>query len=183
MASPTRRIRRTLTPSNVTPSTPTSISPTVTANSLPSSPLTQFTYSSPTILSAATSRSPTPTHTGTAASPTTSLISATAPAPSRSNSHHGSSTQSSAGAELTTAPKAPKPAFFPSSSVTLTQFNTLVYYEITSRLALLALLPTHVWETRRGLVEYNVVFFREGVQEIYDVEQDARRRVPRPAQS
>jgi Ras-related GTP-binding protein C/D len=31
-----------------------------------------------------------------------------------------------------------------------------------------------VFEERRGLLEYNVVFFREGVQEIAVVERDAR---------
>jgi Ras-related GTP-binding protein C/D len=30
-----------------------------------------------------------------------------------------------------------------------------------------------VFEERRGLLEYNVVFFREGVQEIAVVERDA----------
>lgn len=35
-------------------------------------------------------------------------------------------------------------------------------------------MPTTVHETRRGLLEYNVVFFREGVQEIIEVEKDAR---------
>ena len=35
-------------------------------------------------------------------------------------------------------------------------------------------LPTQtVWEARRGLVEYNVVFFREGVREICEVEKGA----------
>jgi Ras-related GTP-binding protein C/D len=41
-------------------------------------------------------------------------------------------------------------------------------------LALLALIPTAVFETRRGLLEYNIVFFREGVQEICDVEREIR---------
>lgn len=58
--------------------------------------------------------------------------------------------------------------------------TTLVYHQITDRFALVALISTAVWETKRGLVEYNVVFFREGVQEIYEVEQEARRR-KRPA--
>ena len=44
-----------------------------------------------------------------------------------------------------------------------------------SGLALLALLPTSVYEEKRGLVEYNVVFLREGVQEICEVEEEARR--------
>jgi len=41
-------------------------------------------------------------------------------------------------------------------------------------LALLALVPTAVYEMRRGLVELNVVWFREGVQEICTVEKEER---------
>jgi len=52
--------------------------------------------------------------------------------------------------------------------------TTLTYHLITKNLALLALVPTAVFEERRGLVEYNVVFFREGVQEICDLEQEVR---------
>lgn len=52
--------------------------------------------------------------------------------------------------------------------------TTIAYHVVTRRLALLALIPTAVWEQRRGLVEYNVVFFREGVQEICDVEEEVR---------
>jgi Ras-related GTP-binding protein C/D len=47
---------------------------------------------------------------------------------------------------------------------------------ITPQLALLALIPTQTFESRRGLVEYNVVYFREGVQEIWQVEREARTR-------
>jgi Ras-related GTP-binding protein C/D len=36
------------------------------------------------------------------------------------------------------------------------------------------MLHSGVFEERRGLLEYNVVFFREGVQEIAVVERDAR---------
>lgn len=36
----------------------------------------------------------------------------------------------------------------------------------------MALIPTEVFEERRGLVEYNVVFFREGVQEICEAEEE-----------
>jgi Ras-related GTP-binding protein C/D len=43
-------------------------------------------------------------------------------------------------------------------------------------LALLAVIPTAVYEERKGLVEYNVVFFREGVQEICDIENEVRSR-------
>jgi Ras-related GTP-binding protein C/D len=46
---------------------------------------------------------------------------------------------------------------------------------ITPHLALLALLPTAVYEGRRGLVEYNVVFLRDGVREIWGVEWEGRR--------
>ncbi|KAJ3825677.1 Gtr1/RagA G protein conserved region-domain-containing protein [Lentinula raphanica] len=41
-------------------------------------------------------------------------------------------------------------------------------------LVLLVLLPTAVWETRRGLVELNVIAVREGVQEIVDLEREGR---------
>ncbi|KAI0046591.1 Gtr1/RagA G protein Gtr2 [Auriscalpium vulgare] len=71
----------------------------------------------------------------------------------------------------------PKPTFYPSAAVTLapsTQGTTLTYHLITPQLALLTLMQTAVFEDRRGLLEYNVVFFREGVQEISQVETDAR---------
>jgi len=50
----------------------------------------------------------------------------------------------------------------------------VTYYLITKHLALLALVPTSVYIEKRGLLEYNVVFFREGVQEICNVEEEAR---------
>lgn len=52
--------------------------------------------------------------------------------------------------------------------------TTLTYHLINEKLALLAMIPTGVFDSRKGLIEYNVVFFREGVQEIYDAEQEAR---------
>jgi len=66
---------------------------------------------------------------------------------------------------------------YPAASTSLSpgaSGTTLTFHVITPQLALLALLPTTVYETRRGLVEYNVVFFREGVQEIWQVEKEAR---------
>ncbi|KAH9944865.1 Gtr1/RagA G protein conserved region-domain-containing protein [Amylocystis lapponica] len=78
------------------------------------------------------------------------------------------------------SPPKQKPLFYPSASTSLSPSatgsgTTLTYHLITRHLALLALLPTAVFEGRRGLVEYNVVFFREGVQEICEVEEDVRR--------
>ncbi|KAF8638312.1 hypothetical protein AX17_002332 [Amanita inopinata Kibby_2008] len=73
--------------------------------------------------------------------------------------------------------KPPKDLFYPSAATSLhpsTPGTTLTYHLITSQLALLALLPTSVYESRRGLVEYNVVFFREGIQEICDAEKESR---------
>ncbi|KAF9048526.1 Gtr1/RagA G protein Gtr2 [Panaeolus papilionaceus] len=81
-----------------------------------------------------------------------------------------------------------KKMFYPSASTTLgmvgpnaaitapssTSSTTLTYHLITKHLALLALIPTSVYEERRGLVEFNVVFLREGIQEICDVEEEAR---------
>jgi Ras-related GTP-binding protein C/D len=70
-----------------------------------------------------------------------------------------------------------KDVFYPSAATSLhpsTPGNTLTYHLITSRLALLAVLPTNVYESRRGLIEYNVVFFREGIQEICDTDTGSR---------
>lgn len=74
----------------------------------------------------------------------------------------------------------PKPLFYPSASTSLSPGSTettVTCHLITPQLALLALIPTQTFEGRRGLVEYNVVCFREGVQEIWQVELEARARV------
>ena len=73
----------------------------------------------------------------------------------------------------------PKALFYPSASTSLSPGSTettLTCHLITPQLALLALIPTQTFEGRRGLVEYNVVYFREGVQEIWQVEREARAR-------
>lgn len=81
------------------------------------------------------------------------------------------------GADQATDP--PKALFYPSASTSLSPGSTettVTCHLITPQLALLALLPTQTFEGRRGLVEYNVVYFREGVQEIWQVEREARTR-------
>jgi len=73
----------------------------------------------------------------------------------------------------------PKAFFYPSASTSLSPGSTettVTCHLITPQLALLALIPTQTFEGRRGLVEYNVVYFREGVQEIWQVEREARTR-------
>ncbi|KAG5638484.1 hypothetical protein H0H81_012416 [Sphagnurus paluster] len=98
------------------------------------------------------SLSPVPTRTSDPSTPTTGT-----PSPPITNSGH----------EL----------FYPSASTSLhpsTPGTTLTYHLITPQLALLALLPTSIYEGRRGLIEFNVVFFREGVQEICQVEKESR---------
>ncbi|KAJ6532054.1 Gtr1/RagA G protein Gtr2 [Mycena capillaripes] len=75
------------------------------------------------------------------------------------------------------SPPETKDRFYPSAAASLhpsAPGTTLTYHLITPHLALLALVPTGVYEGRRGLLEYNVVFFREGVQEICAVEHEAR---------
>lgn len=64
--------------------------------------------------------------------------------------------------------------FYPSASTSLSpsQPFTLTYHLVTPHLALVASLPTPVFEMRRGLVEWNVVWFREGVREIWEVEKE-----------
>ncbi|KII85120.1 hypothetical protein PLICRDRAFT_94696 [Plicaturopsis crispa FD-325 SS-3] len=100
---------------------------------------------------------------------------------SSSSVHHSLPTSPSSSHSLSptsgATPARAKELFYPSASTTLspsTSGTTLTYHLITRQLALLALIPTAVYETRRGLVEYNVVFFREGVQEICDVERETR---------
>lgn len=46
----------------------------------------------------------------------------------------------------------------------------------SSNLAIIVLLPSETYDRRRGLVEYNLVFFKEGVQEILEVEAAERAR-------
>ncbi|TEB27062.1 Gtr1/RagA G protein Gtr2 [Coprinellus micaceus] len=100
--------------------------------------------------------------------------------PSRSPSLHDSAAGSqSSDAPISPGPpkKHPKELFYPSAATTLhpvTPGTTLTYHLITRHLALLAVLPTSVYESRRGLLEYNIVFFREGIQEICDVEDEVR---------
>ncbi|KAJ8585896.1 hypothetical protein M405DRAFT_935728 [Rhizopogon salebrosus TDB-379] len=103
------------------------------------------------------SPTPTPPPTATASSPAASTPAGTPP------SIASSSASSS------------KPLFFPSAATSLSPSHpgtTLTYHLVTPHLALLALLPTTVYELRRGLVEYNVVWFREGVREIWQVERE-----------
>ncbi|KAG6862513.1 hypothetical protein C0995_000061 [Termitomyces sp. Mi166 len=79
--------------------------------------------------------------------------------------------------QVSTTTRPPRDLFYPSASTCLhpsTPGTTLTYHLITPQLALLALLPTSVYEGRRGLIEFNVVFFREGVQEICQVEKETR---------
>ncbi|KAH0585248.1 Ras-related GTP-binding protein D [Termitomyces sp. J132] len=79
--------------------------------------------------------------------------------------------------ENSTTIRPPRDLFYPSASTSLhpsTPGTTLTYHLITPQLALLALLPTSIYEGRRGLIEFNVVFFREGVQEICQVEKEVR---------
>ncbi|KAF8740074.1 hypothetical protein AX14_008710 [Amanita brunnescens Koide BX004] len=87
-------------------------------------------------------------------------------------------TSSSAGSSsLPLSANRHKDVFYPSAATSLhpsTPGNTLTYHLVTSRLALLAVLPTNVYESRRGLIEYNVVFFREGIQELCDAESESR---------
>ncbi|KAF8907280.1 Gtr1/RagA G protein conserved region-domain-containing protein [Gymnopilus junonius] len=97
------------------------------------------------------------------------------------NATANTNTQSTSSSSSKPWRKIQKELFYPSASTTLSSSSTtsggtttLTYHLTTPHLALLALIPTHVYEERRGLVEYNVVFFREGVQEIIDVEEEAR---------
>ncbi|EIM91514.1 uncharacterized protein STEHIDRAFT_49232 [Stereum hirsutum FP-91666 SS1] len=98
-------------------------------------------------------------------------------APTPKTTSYTPSSQSPSPQTSTTHPQLP---FYPSSSLSLssqsnaTQGTTITYHQLTPHLALLAVLPTSIWEGRRGLVEYNVVWMREGVREIWEEEWGAR---------
>ncbi|KAI5119432.1 hypothetical protein M0805_009883 [Coniferiporia weirii] len=169
ISSPLNHPRRTGLPS--LPASPASPPTVLTEGSSKNNP-TQ----SPQSLSAAASRASTPTHTGVPSSGFSQGSSSTAPKSNSRSSNGTESTRSNSADVASEEPLQKKAVFHPSSAVSLTPQNTLVFHAVTPRLALVALLPTNVWESKRGLVEYNIVYFREGVQEIYDVEQESRRR-------
>lgn len=98
-----------------------------------------------------------------------------------SASIHNQPSQSGTPSNATSLKDQRKQLFYPSASTTLsapmsisTGSTTLTYHLITQNLALLALIPTGLYEDRRGLVEYNVVFFREGIQEVCNIEEEMR---------
>ncbi|KAG1811698.1 hypothetical protein EV424DRAFT_119012 [Suillus variegatus] len=65
-------------------------------------------------------------------------------------------------ATTSTPPSGPTPAATPplTSSTSPVPGTTLMYHLVMPHLALLALLPTTAYDMRRGLVEWNVVWFR-----------------------
>ncbi|CAE6415344.1 unnamed protein product [Rhizoctonia solani] len=56
-----------------------------------------------------------------------------------------------------------------SSFAQLLPETTLAYWQITGSLALVSLVRSDVFETKRGLIEYNVAFFRDAVQKIQSI--------------
>jgi len=64
-----------------------------------------------------------------------------------------------------------------SSAVQINPDTTLALWQVTQDLAVLALLQTTVFQSRRGLMEYNLVFLRDGIREILNVERDRRRGI------
>jgi Ras-related GTP-binding protein C/D len=75
-----------------------------------------------------------------------------------------------------------KERFYASASAVATGIGstgadtTLTFHRVTPDLALVTLLPTALWDSRRALVEYNVVYFREGVRAVWEAEWKARQR-------
>ncbi|KAG2061656.1 hypothetical protein BDR06DRAFT_947120 [Suillus hirtellus] len=118
-----------------------------------------------------------PLYKSNANDPRTSRFSPTpapTPPPTATTSTPTSSTSPVGTPPLPTSSTSPvppsKPHFYPSAATSLSPSRpgtTLTYHLVTPHLALLALLPTTVYDMRRGLVEWNVVWFREGVREIW----------------
>jgi Ras-related GTP-binding protein C/D len=74
--------------------------------------------------------------------------------------------------------RTPKDLFYPSAATSLSgnlSGTTIIYHLVNPRLALVAVLPTAIFESKRGLVEANAVIFREGILEICDAEELERR--------
>ncbi|KAG8972351.1 hypothetical protein FRB90_010245, partial [Tulasnella sp. 427] len=69
-----------------------------------------------------------------------------------------------------------EPKRWSSSSARLTPESTLAYWQITDTLVLVCLLRSQTFEERRGLIEYNVTFFRSAIQKIVQVEMAKRTR-------
>ncbi|KZT40027.1 hypothetical protein SISSUDRAFT_983945 [Sistotremastrum suecicum HHB10207 ss-3] len=67
-------------------------------------------------------------------------------------------------------PTGRSPTRWASSSTRLKPDSTLTYWQVTPNMAVVTLLRTELFQTRRGLIEYNLVFLREGIQEILEVE-------------
>ena len=74
---------------------------------------------------------------------------------STSGSHEGSNGNGSNGHM-----RPRRTVFHPTATASLSPHYTLIFQSITPRLALLALVTTDIWKTKRGLVEYNIVYFR-----------------------
>ncbi|KDN48704.1 hypothetical protein RSAG8_02691, partial [Rhizoctonia solani AG-8 WAC10335] len=76
----------------------------------------------------------------------------------------------------------PREELFPegewaSSFAQLAPETTLAYWQITGSLALVSLVRSDVFETKRGLIEYNVAFFRDAVQKIQRIVMSGGRPV------
>ncbi|KAG8930196.1 hypothetical protein FRC01_003165 [Tulasnella sp. 417] len=69
-----------------------------------------------------------------------------------------------------------EPKRWASSSAKLTPESTLAYWQITDTLSLVCLIRSQTYEERRGLIEYNVTFFRGAVQKIVQLEMAKRNR-------
>ncbi|KAF7424111.1 hypothetical protein PC9H_009414 [Pleurotus ostreatus] len=156
-------LRPPLTPSTSSSSNNTAVSSSASSARQTSSPPKDLFYPS-----ASTTLSPTPSastnhsskHTKAALSNPTSGTST--PNGHRSGNHAASSPNNGTASNNV------------NSSYTYPNATTLTYHALTPHLALLALLPSGVYEGRRGLVEWNVVWVREGVREIWEVEWEGR---------
>ncbi|KAG9049141.1 hypothetical protein FS837_011060 [Tulasnella sp. UAMH 9824] len=69
-----------------------------------------------------------------------------------------------------------EPKRWASSSAKLTPESTLAYWQITDTLSLVCLIRSQTYEERRGLIEYNVTFFRGAIQKIVQLELAKRNR-------
>ncbi|EJU04869.1 hypothetical protein DACRYDRAFT_114191 [Dacryopinax primogenitus] len=72
------------------------------------------------------------------------------------------------------------PTYLASCSAKIAQENTVAYWQISKRLAIVALVQTQMYDTHRGAIEMNVKSLREALLRL-EAHEERKRRPPPPA--
>ncbi|KAL9935475.1 hypothetical protein V8E36_005823 [Tilletia maclaganii] len=80
-------------------------------------------------------------------------------------------TAHSAGARRLSHAASAAPGRYASSTARLTKDISLAFWQLNNSLALVTMLRTNTYATQAGLLEYNIAFFRRGVNNLYELAQ------------